>query len=293
MGGGRRCRTSVVMFGALVLAGLEARPARGQEGAPPAAGGGVEPVVRDTDLAALGSAARWRALIAGDGSLPRHERVIVTDGAGRILMQAEGGDRRVAIPPQWMPALRERGAGLILAHNHPDGHSLSVDDLWQFEKRGVAIVVALGHDGSLYAAAEGPLYWRASVPALYMAASREVERQVRLHKVGAGALLVHRNHLVALALARAGVIVYRCDLAPRRARAFASYARPFDDIVRAAEARVRELLGRDGAQAARAAETAARSSSIEVPWVWNRSQASPARQPAGAAGARYRAARGT
>jgi hypothetical protein len=70
--------------------------------------------------------------------------------------------------------------------------------------------VALGHDLSLYAAAEGPLYWRASLPALYMAVSREVERQVRLHKVGAGALLVHRNHLVALALARAGVIGYRC-----------------------------------------------------------------------------------
>jgi hypothetical protein len=211
----------------------------------------VEPVVREADLAALGSAARWRILIAGDGSLPPHERIIVTDGAGRILMRAEGTARGVDIPPQWMPMLRERGAGLILAHNHPAGQSLSIEDLSQFEKRGVAMVVALGHDGSLYAATEGPRYRDASFAAVYMAASREVTRQVPLHKVEANAFLLHRNHLVALALARAGVIGYRCDLAPPRARAFASYARPFDDIVAAAEAGVRELLGRDNAQAAR------------------------------------------
>jgi hypothetical protein len=245
MGGGRRCRTSVVVLGALIQVAVGGRIAWAQAVTAGAVGGAAAPVLREADLAALGSAARWRALIAGDSRrLPRHERVIVTDAAGRILMQAEGSERGVDIPPQWMPLLRERGAGLILAHNHPAGQSLSLEDLTQFEKRGVAMVVALGHDGSLYAAAEGPRYRDASFAAVYLAASREVTHQVRLHKVEANAFLVHRNHLVALALARAGVIVYRADLAHDRWRAYNSYAAPCDDIVRAAEAAVRQLMGR-------------------------------------------------
>ena len=217
MGGERRWRTSVVMLGALIQVGMGGRIAWAQEGSPPAAERGAAPAVREADLAALGSAARWRALIAGDTrKLPRHERLIATGSDGRILLQAEGDERGVAIPPQWMPVLRERGAGLILAHNHPEGQSLSIDDLSQFEKPGVAMLVVVGHDGSLYAAAEGPRYRDASFAAVYMAAAREVTRQVRLHKVEADTFLVHRNHLVALTLARAGVIVYRAELAHDR-----------------------------------------------------------------------------
>jgi hypothetical protein len=245
MGGGGRCRRSVVVLGALIQVALGARIVWAQDATAGAVGGGAAPVLHEADLPALGSAARWRALIAGDSRrLPRHERVIVTDAEGRILMQAEGTERGIDIPPQWMPVLRERGAGLILAHNHPAGQSLSLEDLTQFEKRGVAMVVALGHDGSLYAAAEGPRYRDASFAAVYMAASREVTRQVRLHKLEANAFLVHRNHFVALALARADVIVYRADLAHDRWRAYNSYAALCDDIVRAAEAAVRQLLGR-------------------------------------------------
>jgi hypothetical protein len=245
MGGRRRCRTSVVVLGALIIqVAVGERIAWAQEVTPGAVRGRAAPVLHEADLAALGSGARWRTLIAGDTrKLPRHERVIVTDVMGRILMQADGTARGIDIPPQWMPVLCERGAGLILAHNHPAGHSLSLDDLSQFEKGGVAMVVALGHDGSLYAAAGGPKYRAASVAAVYMAASREVTRQARLHRLEASAFLVHRNHLVALALARAGVIVYRADLAHDRWRAFNSYAALCNDIVRAAEIKVGELLG--------------------------------------------------
>jgi hypothetical protein len=245
MGGRRRCWTSVVVLGALIQVAVGGRIAWAQAVTAGAVGGGAAPVLREADLAALGPGARWRTLIAGEArKLPRHQRVIVTDAMGRILMQAEGTTRGIDIPPQWMPVLRERGAGLILAHNHPAGQSLSLEDLTQFEKRGVAMVVALGHDGSLYAAAEGPRYRETSFAALYMAASREVTRQVRLHKVEANAFLAHRNHFVALALARADVIVYRADLAHDRWRAYNSYAAPCGDITRAAEAAVRQLLGR-------------------------------------------------
>lgn len=243
MESGRSWRSGVALA-VLVLVGMDVRAALGQAAASGAAAVGPAPAIRTADLAALGPAGRWRTLIAGDTrKLPKHERLIVTGSDGRILLQADGDERGVAIPPQWMPVLRERGAGLILAHNHPDGQSLSIDDLAQFEKRGLAVVVALGHDGSLYAAAEGPRYRDASFVAVYMAASREVERQVRLHKVEASAFVVHRNHLVALALARAGVIVYRSDLAYDRWHAYNSYAALCGDIVRAAEATVRQLLG--------------------------------------------------
>jgi predicted regulator of Ras-like GTPase activity (Roadblock/LC7/MglB family) len=235
---------SAIALMALVLGAADARadPGSRQRPAPdvaPEAAAGPE-----AQLAALGPADRWRRLIAGDNwKLPRHERVIVTDAGGRILLQADGSERGVAIPPQWMPRLTEHGAGLILAHNHPNGHSLSLADLSQFEKRGVAMVVVVGHDGSLYAAAEGSRYRDASFAAVYVAASREVERQVRLHKVERNTVLMRHNHLVALALARAGVIVYRADLAPDRWRAYNSSALQCDDIVRAADAKVRQLLG--------------------------------------------------
>jgi hypothetical protein len=241
MEGGRPWTSGVALM-ALVLTGLDARPARAQEDSPPASG--AAPAIREADLAALGSAARWRALIVGDArKLPPHERVILTDAAGRILLQAEGSERRIEIPPTWVPLLIAPDAGLVLAHNHPAGQSLSSEDLSHFDKRGIATMVVIGHDGSLYAAAKGPSYRDADFEALYMAASREVTRQVRLHKVEANAFLAHRNHLVALALARAEMIVYRADLAHDRWRAFNSYAALCDDIVRAAEAAVRRLLG--------------------------------------------------
>jgi hypothetical protein len=231
---------------ALVLGAApgQADPRLGQRPAPDVAReAGAAVSESETNFAALGPADRWRRLIAGDNrKLPRRERLIVTDAARRILLQADGSARGVAIPPQWMPLLTEDGAGLILAHNHPKGHSLSLADLLQLENRGVAMMVVVGHDGSLYAAAAGPRYRDASLDEVFMAASREVERQVRVQKVGRHAFDVHRNHLVALALARAGVILYRSDLAPYRWRMDNGYAEQSDDIVRAAEARVRKLL---------------------------------------------------
>jgi hypothetical protein len=239
---------SAIALMALVLGAADARadPGSRQRPAPDVAPEAGAPAAGpEANLAALGPADRWRRLIAGDNrKLPRHERLIVTDAGGRILLQADGSERGVVIPPEWMPLLRDRSAGLILAHNHPAGQSLSVEDLSQFEKRGVAMVVVVGHDGSLYAAAEGSRYRDASFAAVYMAASREVERQVPLHQVAASTVDVHRNHLVALALASAGVILYRSDLSPDRRRTYNSYAARCDDIVRAAEVKVRQLLGR-------------------------------------------------
>jgi hypothetical protein len=231
---------------ALVMGAADARadPASRQRPGPAAAPeAGTAAAESETKLAVLGPADRWRRLIAGDNrKLPRHERLIVTDAGGRILLQADGSARGVVIPPAWISLLRDPGAGLILAHNHPAGHSLSFDDLSHLGKGGVAMLVVVGHDGSLYAAAEGPSYRRASFAAIYMAATREVERQVPLHQVAAGTVDVHRNHLVALALARAGVILYRSELGADRSRIYNLYAGRCDEIVRAAEAAVRQLL---------------------------------------------------
>jgi hypothetical protein len=232
---------------ALVMGAADARadPASRQRPGPAAAPeAGTAAAESETKLAVLGPADRWRRLIAGDNrKLPRHERLIVTDAGGRILLQADGSARGVVIPPAWISLLRDPGAGLILAHNHPAGHSLSFDDLSHLGKGGVAMLVVVGHDGSLYAAAEGPSYRRASFAAIYMAATREVERQVPLHQVAAGTVDVHRNHLVALALARAGVILYRSELGADRSRIYNWNAGRCDEIVRAAEAAVRQLLG--------------------------------------------------
>ncbi|OFW11508.1 MAG: hypothetical protein A3H96_00985 [Acidobacteria bacterium RIFCSPLOWO2_02_FULL_67_36] len=236
----RAIALAVVLASAVVHAIPEQRTVAGARTAP-GDGAAVMPPTA-SDLKAVGSVDRWRRLIAGErGALPPYERLVVADRAGRILRRADGSGRGVGIPPDWMPLLCDRSAALILAHNHPEGQSLSIDDLSQFEKPGVAVTIAVGHDGSLYVAAAGRSYHAAEFAQVYAAASSEVTRMLRLHQsASAAAVTVHRNHLVALALARAGVIVYRADLGLERRQAYNSYGLQFDDIVHAAAAKVHD-----------------------------------------------------
>ena len=239
------CAIAIVLLFSSANAGAGRREQTTAAVSASSAGAAAPAPTRTENLREIGSANRWRTLIAGKaGVLPANERVVVADGAGRIIRSADGAEHGIEIPPDWMPLLRDPTAALVLAHNHPGGQSLSIDDLSQFEKRGVAVVIAVGHDGSLYAAAAGHSYEAARFAELYATASSEIQRLLRLHKPGsAGAVAMHRNHLVALALARAGVIAYRADLALDRRQAYNSYGLLFDDIIRGAAVKVRERCG--------------------------------------------------
>ena len=43
----------------------------------------------------------------------------------------------------------------VLVHNHPSSVGLSAADIGQLSKPGVAAIVAIGHDGSVFVASAG------------------------------------------------------------------------------------------------------------------------------------------
>ena len=239
----RFCQAAILSSTILVIppSSLHAAQEPGSAAAAGAPAQGMAQAPHQVDLKAIGGTQRWRTLIAGGRNrLPDHERLIVVSGAGEVVRRRDGDVGGVSVPPEWMPLLRDHAAEVTLAHNHPGGQSLSRDDLAQFEKPAVAIILAVGHDGSFYAAAAGRMYDSATFAGAYAAASSEIERLLRLRAPGsASALHLHRNHLVALALAQSHVILYRAELAQDRREAFTSCGLLFGDLVRGAAAWVR------------------------------------------------------
>ena len=135
------------------------------------------------------SPGRWLAALgvpAEAGRSHTRERLVVLAADGRVVRVVEGAESHVELSADLDRLLTTPGAKLTLVHNHPSGNGLSPADLSQLEKAGVAMVVAVGHDGSLDAAARGARFPVVGIAgfdgAVYGEARRGAERVMRAER---------------------------------------------------------------------------------------------------------------
>src|SRR5262249_38195439 len=108
------------------------------------------------------------------------ERLLVLNASGEQLAERSGGATAVVLGREMDDLLRTPAAGLVLVHNPPASIGLSDADLSQLAKPGVAAIVAIGHDGSVYIAAAGDSMKRDTMePPEYAEAVREVRERLR------------------------------------------------------------------------------------------------------------------
>jgi hypothetical protein len=190
-------------------------------------------------------------------TLPPHEQLVVIDDAGRVVAVLNGTSSSVPIDGELAERLARADERFVVIHNHPHGQGLAHDDLGLLTKPGVAGVIAVGNDGSLYAASLGKAYVSSLVDATPMTvagfvlpghptvmtfvarARLEIERLGR-KPTGIDAVIFrsHFDHLVGLALGHAGTIQYRAILANFRRATFDRYR---DDFSRMTEEAGREV----------------------------------------------------
>lgn len=145
---------------------------------------------------------------------------------GRVIRVIDGGESHVNIAADLDRLFASSGANLTLVHNHPAGNGLSANDLSQLEKAGIATVVAVGHDGSIYAASRGDRFPAAFVAgfdgAVCGQARAGAERVLREERssVLRSAFDAQVRYLVGLALGKAGILNYRFVLGADRAQQF-------------------------------------------------------------------------
>jgi hypothetical protein len=165
------------------------------------------------DLSARGAAA-WLRQLELNGAAT--ERLLAVTTSGELVMAREGGRTAVIIGVELDRLLRRPGRALVLIHNHPSNTGLSAADIGQLSKPGVAAVVAICRDRSVFMAAAGPRMDPDSLEShQYLAAATEVSQRMDLAKITAASwpdAVRLRGHLVARALAKAGIIAYRADI---------------------------------------------------------------------------------
>jgi hypothetical protein len=157
--------------------------------------------------------ARWLEKLGVTGEGEQTERLLAVSMTGEVLMQRQGGRGFVRVDSELDDLLLRPDMAIVLIHNHPANVGLSLDDMRHLTKPGVVAMVAIGHDGSVYLASAGP---RISRPWFddgeYTAALAAVRSQLRIEwpagRLSIAAGDAHTSHLVALTLARAGIIRY-------------------------------------------------------------------------------------
>jgi len=207
-----------VMFCAVGLALGGARPAAGPAG----------PGKADKPKAIVaGEAETWLAALrnAGGAFDLKNERVLVVDADGVVLDQADGEKDAVAFPSRFLRFLRQPTPSVTLVHNHPGNTGLSKQDLYQLGHPGVARVIAVGNDGSLYEARRGAAFdagtfERLVYPAAHKALMFRIAQSTDSCVLQDGRINTHFAHGLALSLARAGVLEYRAQLDPQREAAW-------------------------------------------------------------------------
>lgn len=189
----------------------------------------------------------WANVIGDAGRLPDHERLVVLATDGRVLAVLDGGEDAVDIPVSLDGLLEDATTPLVLAHNHPADTSLSGADLALLGRPSVERVVALGHDGSVFEATAGPAFldrvaFARVYPALEARLKARLAGEAALAGAAPGTGFDQFSHVMALILARAGVIHYRARLSVAQLARTTEYAAWTDRIVTAEAARVRPML---------------------------------------------------
>ena len=114
-------------------------------------------IARRLELTAAG-AGRWLEALGVTPDTKTAERLMALTSTGRLLATRDGGESSVSLGAELDRELLAPGNAIVLVHNHPGNAGLSANDLGQLTKPGVAAVVAVGHDGSIYVAARGRRY---------------------------------------------------------------------------------------------------------------------------------------
>ena len=189
-----------------------------------------------------GGVQEWLGRLGVTAGQPAHERLLAVNSTGEIVGALDGVESQVVVTPEFDRDYIREGAGLVLVHNHPASTSLSQQDLAHLDSPGVSAVVAIGHDGSVYAAAKPLASGRARHcdPECYAKARDEVGKVLRLelgHITQDGAAAgSFATHLTLLALAKAGYYDYLSLMASDRRLIFDRHAAAFGRVVASARA---------------------------------------------------------
>lgn len=155
----------------------------------------------------------WLEQLGVGVDVPPTERLLAVSLTGKPLLERHGGSSLVRVDPELDNKLRQPGMAVVLIHNHPTDVGLSVADIGQLAKPGVAAIVAVGHDGGVFIASAGPrLNPDFFEERQYAAARTEVLKRLRAEwpsgRVSVAVSDAHFSHLVTLVLARAGIVQY-------------------------------------------------------------------------------------
>jgi len=204
----------------------------------------VDAVLRSLELRS-GGVDRWLAELGVTKDGTGDERLMIVTTRGQIVATLVGEGSRVDIGPDLVIRLSEPGAGLVLVHNHPLSTSLSWVDVVHLARPGVAAVVAIGHDGSVYAVAPGPRFDPALVTYGVIATARAAAeaRAIRYARAKGAAdcddkVRSYFPHVVLEALASTGVVDYRTRMAPDRLAGYRTRRALFEDLTMVAATRV-------------------------------------------------------
>jgi hypothetical protein len=174
-------------------------------------------LVSALDLTDRGVATWLELLQAGEGDGPA-ERLVAVSTSGERLVDRVGDRSSVRVGAELDGLLLRSDRSVILIHNHPSNVGLSAADIGQLAKPGVAAIVAIGHDRSVFVAAPGP---RMDPDFLeerqYALAGSEIGRRLRSAASASDRVAVadgdaQFSHLVCRVLAKAGIIQYWFEL---------------------------------------------------------------------------------
>jgi len=199
-------------------------------------------IMADLRLTGDTGARDWLARLGVAAGTEVHERLLAVTGDGKILRALDGSDATVVVTPEFDGDLVREGARIVLVHNHPANTSLSQQDLGQLDKPGVLAIVAIGHDGSVYAAAKPQGFARARrcAPECYAQVRAEVSKALRIEvprmATNASTAASYATHLTMLALAKGGYVDYFAAMAPERRATFDAHIAAFGRVVASARA---------------------------------------------------------
>lgn len=187
---------------------LEARGGQVQEGSRD-----LSRLAAALKLTASGGVGAWLERLGDGRGDQKAERLLAVSLTGIVVMEREGDASSVRVDPEMDRLLHDSSPPIVLIHNHPANVGLSAADLRQLAKRGVAAIVAIAHDGSVFMAARGPrmdadfFEERQHAHATAQVLDRlRIEWPSRSVSVEESTGLF--SHLVGMALARAGMIQY-------------------------------------------------------------------------------------
>lgn len=184
---------------------------------------------------------RWLDHLGVRVADPSGERLLAVSVTGEPLMARQGERSVVEVGPELDDLLRGPDRAVVLVHNHPSNVGLSVADLGQLTKPGVAAIVAVGHDGSVFMASAGPrMDPDFFEERQYAMARAEVLKRLRTESRSIPSTVrdAHFSHLVSLVLSRAGILDYWFTLRGTGRESYEQARIPFGRVVTGAAARL-------------------------------------------------------